>query len=82
MFNEIIIHKIILKVNRVIRLPGVIQLIQIIWLLKLNFGHIMIGLDEIFLNTFKIILIELKFILLYCINRINPGHLMDHDSYA
>ena len=51
---------------KVIRLPEVIQLIQIIWLLNLNFKcfwHIMIDLDEIFLNILKIFLIELKFIL-------------------
>ena len=32
----------------------------------------MIDIDEIFLN----ILIELNFILLYCINRITPGHII------
>ena len=36
----------------------------------------MIDLDEIFLNILKIFLIELKVILLYCINRITPGHLI------
>ena len=41
----------------------------------LSFGHIMIDLDKIFLNMLKIFLIEFKFILLYCINRITPGHL-------
>ena len=35
----------------------------------------MIDLDEIFLKMLKIFLTELKFILLYCINRITPGHL-------
>ena len=35
----------------------------------------MIDLDKIFLNILKTFLIELKFILLYCINRITPGHL-------
>ena len=34
----------------------------------------MIDLDEIFLNILKIFFIELKFILLYCINRVTPGH--------
>ena len=33
----------------------------------------MIDLDEIFLNILKIFLIELKVILLYCINRITQG---------
>ena len=44
---------------------------------KLSFGHIMINLDEMFLTIlemFIIDVIELKFILLYCINRITPGH--------
>ena len=39
----------------------------------------MIDLNEIsliFLNILKIFLIELKFILLYCINRITPSHLI------
>ena len=36
----------------------------------------MIDLDEIFLNMLKIFLIELKFILLYCIYRITTGHLI------
>ena len=35
----------------------------------------MIDLDEIFLNILKIFLIEFKFIILYRINRITPGHL-------
>ena len=34
----------------------------------------MIDLDEIFLNILQIFLVELKFIFLYCINRINSGH--------
>ena len=36
----------------------------------------MIDLDEIFLNILKIFLIELKVILLYCINRITSDHLI------
>ena len=35
----------------------------------------MIDLDEIFLNKLKIFLKQIKFILLYCIDRITPGHL-------
>ena len=35
----------------------------------------MIVLGEIFLNMLNIFLVEFKFILLYCINRITPGHL-------
>ena len=42
--------------------------------LKLCFGHIMKDLDEIFLIILKMFIIELIFILLYCINRIIPGH--------
>ena len=40
----------------------------------------MINLDEIFINLLSIFLIELKFLLLYCINRITPGHriTLDH----
>ena len=34
----------------------------------------MIDLDEVFLNILKIFLVELKCILIYCINRITPGH--------
>ena len=34
----------------------------------------MIDLDEIFVNILKIFLTELKFMLLYCINRITPGY--------
>ena len=34
----------------------------------------MIDLDEIFLNMLKIFLIEFKFLLLYYINWITPGH--------
>ena len=36
----------------------------------------MIDLNESFLNILKMFLKELKFIILYCINQITPGHLI------
>ena len=38
----------------------------------------MIDHDEIFLNILKMFLLELNFILLYCIYRITPGHITPH----
>ena len=65
-----------LRLHGVIWLPGVIWLIQIIDKIQfyLIFRHIMIDLDEIFLNILKIFLIEFKFMLLYYFYRIIPGH--------